>query len=353
MELSQTSQKTPSLVASPARVEVPFVQVIIGDYTFGVQGQVRLGSKKTTGFPNYIQSLSVRKINGQVNNYTLILRYPVTQNDDPNFFEKVFSKVSRTRKIVFSYGDLAVPTQIYREEEAMITDVTSDFGLSQTFDAVITYTVQAVSTAMLGKAAALPFFQQEPQQPSKVIWEMLRNPETGLQDLFPGMRDEAKVRDLGLIPSNDQQVKLESFSSITPLEYLNYLVSCMVPNDSPLTGISKGGVYLLTIHDDNESLGGSYFKIVQSTQGLDRPEAYELDIGYPSGSKTTQNAVISFRVQNNQTYSILYEYGNRNSEGSSPFVSRINSKGKEQWAYAPISSSQNSQGLTRSNDISY
>ena len=35
--------------------------------------------------------MEVVKINGQVNKYTLNIDYPVTQHDDPNFFEKIFS----------------------------------------------------------------------------------------------------------------------------------------------------------------------------------------------------------------------------------------------------------------------
>jgi hypothetical protein len=74
-------------------------------------------------FPNYIKSLRISTINGIVNTYTLSIEYTVRETDDPNFFEKVFSSVSQTRKIKFSYGDLAYPYVTYKDEEAIITDV--------------------------------------------------------------------------------------------------------------------------------------------------------------------------------------------------------------------------------------
>ena len=107
-----------SLLSSQARVQAPFIKVTIGSYTFGVFSRkfsrnIKSDNKDQQGFytswniqyPNYVQRLQITKINGQVNQYTLSINYPVRHTDDPNFFEKVFSAVSKTRKIVFSYGD--------------------------------------------------------------------------------------------------------------------------------------------------------------------------------------------------------------------------------------------------------
>ena len=144
-----------SLLSSGARVQVPWIKVTIGNYTFGVYSRVGVEKKNDNDFyqstyhvqyPNFVQSLDITKINGQVNQYTLALSYPVTQTDDPNFFEKVFSSVSKTRKIVFSYGDMSMPTYIYREEEAIITKIQTQFDLRS---GVINYTVNAVSSAAL------------------------------------------------------------------------------------------------------------------------------------------------------------------------------------------------------------
>ena len=91
---------TRSLLSSQARIQAPWVKVQIGDYSFGVFDRktkmqfdenlfVNYQSFGLT-YPNYIQSLNIIKINGQVNQYTLTIIYPIRSMDDPNFFEKVF-----------------------------------------------------------------------------------------------------------------------------------------------------------------------------------------------------------------------------------------------------------------------
>ena len=106
------SEQRKSLLSSQTRIQIPWVKVTLGTYTFGIfdsKTKAQAGKDKngfyTTyniKYPNYIQDLTVTKINGQVNQYVLNIIYPVTQFDDPNFFEKVFSSISSTRKIVFS-----------------------------------------------------------------------------------------------------------------------------------------------------------------------------------------------------------------------------------------------------------
>ena len=126
-----------SLLSSQARVQVPWVKVTIGSFVFGVfSGQEKeerdnygFYTKYNLEYPNYIQSLTIVKINGQVNQYTLNIKYPVRSNDDPNFFEKVFSSVSTSRKIIFSYGDASMPSYIYKNEEATITNVQQTFRI--------------------------------------------------------------------------------------------------------------------------------------------------------------------------------------------------------------------------------
>ena len=85
-----------SLLSSAARVQVPWIKVTIGKYTFGVYSKQKIAKTDDDGmyytkfnvqYPNYIQSLDITKINGQVNQYSLSISYPVTQVDDPNFFD--------------------------------------------------------------------------------------------------------------------------------------------------------------------------------------------------------------------------------------------------------------------------
>ena len=125
-----------NLLSSPARVQVPWIKVTLGEYTFGVFSKDTLNKKSnevssnykalySVQYPNYVKSLNITKINGQINQYTLNISYPITANDDPNFFDKVLSSVSKSRKIVFSYGDMSTPSFSFRDEEAIITKVYS------------------------------------------------------------------------------------------------------------------------------------------------------------------------------------------------------------------------------------
>ena len=111
-----------ALISAQTRVESPFIIAKIGSYTFGkfdkkttTQKQY---SKISVTYPNFMEALNITKINGAVNTYTLRMVYGITQNDDPNMLEKVFSSVSKSRKITLQYGDWSIPTYIYKEEEA-------------------------------------------------------------------------------------------------------------------------------------------------------------------------------------------------------------------------------------------
>ena len=70
------------LLSSQARIQVPWVKVTIGEYTFGIfDASIATRSKNAqyeVQFPQYIKSLQVLKINGQVNKYTLDIEYPIT-----------------------------------------------------------------------------------------------------------------------------------------------------------------------------------------------------------------------------------------------------------------------------------
>lgn len=187
-----------SLLSSNARIQVPWVKVTLkskkSEYTFGVfTKETKSQYKNETGtyknvfgvqYPNYVQSLNIVKINGQVNQYTLSILYPITQNDDPNFFEKIFSSVSQTRKIIFSYGDAATPSFTYKEEEAVITGISQGFNLESSS---ITYTIKAISGAALNTPASLSFPKCK-AKPSSKIKEVFK--VYGLKNVFTGMSDK-------------------------------------------------------------------------------------------------------------------------------------------------------------------
>jgi len=354
-------QNTLSLLSATNRIEIPFIKVTIGDYTFGVYSRENLNETTKDGwykkakitYPNYIQSLNIKKINGRVNEYNLSLSYPIRPGDDPNFFEKVFSSVSDTRKIVFSYGDMSAPEYIYREEQAIITKVGTTFNINS---AIISYTVSAVSSASLASSTARPFDAWYGKPSDRIKW-LLNNPDYGLKKLFYGMNNSTLVSELGLIADDDKEVELHRKDNMTSLDYLKYLVSCMVPQG--LTGNENitNAFYILTIHDEAENetinnvsnrvLGGPYFKISKVTKNINKPEAYSLTIGYPTG-----NLITNFGLENNENYSIYYNW--QGTLSSNDYVERINSRtGEIERVYSPVISSGNHEHLTKSDDITW
>lgn len=353
--------KNLSLLGSLSRIEAPFIKVTIGEYTFGIY-QKSAATLEANGFytaakimyPNYVQSLNIQKINGQVNTYTLNFVYPITPDDDPNFFEKVFSSVSKSRKIVFSYGDAMLPNYIYKDEEAIITDVRTQFNLQSS---TITYTVSAVSRSVLSKSGCYTFINQSPKKPSDEIKKLLYNKEYGLQDVFYGMNNKEAVELAGLIPGDDAEVQLDSKTNISALDYLSYLVSCMIPIGESAENNKQRTFYILTIVDivtsninvgklTADELGGPFFKIVKTSKNVENSDAYELDIGFPS-----QNIVTSFQIEDNQNYSIFYDWQQELNQNE--YVQRIDDNANIYQEYAPVISSKNDEYRTRISDATW
>ena len=232
------------LLGTTTRVEAPFIVVKIGEYTFGLYN--KNGNGVVTDYPNYMQSLSVTKINGTLNQYTLSLRYSIRDGDDPNLFEKVFSSVKDTRDISFQYGDASLPSFYFKEEKALITDIKTNFDLQSSS---ITYTISAISQALQLTAGNFDF-PAIVSKPSDVIIDILYNKSYGLQEVFTGMFDKDKVISKGLIASDDIAVALEAKTNITIFNYLNYLVSCMRSASDSNNLNLKNNLYVLTIIDD-------------------------------------------------------------------------------------------------------
>ena len=334
-----------SLLGTTARVVTPFIKVTIGDYTFGIYEKAVSGQSydeygvyklNKIKYPNYIQSLSIQKINGTVNKYSLLLSYPITEVDDPNFFEKVFSSVSQTRKIVFSYGDMSVPTFLYKDEEAIILKVKKKFNIQTS---VINYTVTAVSTGTLSNIGSYKF-PATYDKPSHVITDLLyKYTNLGLLDVFPGMSERGMVDMEGLIPGDDKKVKIEAKVNISPLEYLMYLVSIMTPVSN--TGsLLKNAFYVLNVMDDTSGkFPGTYFKISRADSTKEMSTAYSIDIGYMN-----KDVITSFEVDDDETYSIYYDFSKKLEDAS--YVQRINDRGEIEEKYAPILSSGTATGVT-------
>lgn len=340
---------TADLLSDGIRVQTSFVKVVIGEspnqYVFGVFQQSSTTKRDNQGvyrvqniqYPNYIQSLRVEKINGQVNTYTLSMKYALTQFNDPNFIDKVLSSVSNTRKITFSYGDLNAPAFVYRNEEAIITNVQQQVDLPS---ASISYTITAVSSSNLTKVGAFNF-QARKAKPSDIIKEMLRNnAKYGLLDIFTGMRDMNLVEQRGLIASNDIVVNLLAKRNISVLEYLQYLVKSMQ------SSANNQDIYVFKVVDSvDEIFNGPYFKVINSTDASSSIDCYSLDIGF---DYKTNNAVTQFNIDNNEAYSIYYDYSKKLT--TDEYVQRIDDSGTLSSVYAPIISSDNTQGITQPED---
>lgn len=335
-------------------VESPYIKVQIGGYTFGALSKTEVNQDYVNyeiQYPNYIQNLQVQKINGQVNKYTLELSYPVPEGEDPNFFDKVFSSVSKTRKIVFSYGDMTMPSFIYKDEEAIITKITQNINV---LTSVITYQVYAVSNAFLSNMGAYDFPEQY-EKPSKVIEDIMWGTNYyGLTEVFTGMRDKELVMSKGLIPQDDAKVQINAKTNVSPLEYLSYLVSCMRPWGTNPDNIQQGSVYVLNIVDTptqisntdttgNFIFDGSYFKITKNDRYSDAFDTYSVDIGFPS-----QNIVTNFSIDQNENYALLYDFQGKINQ--SKYVNWIGDDGKEIQVYAPVVSSKNDNYRTQEDD---
>lgn len=341
-----------SLLSSQARIQAPWVKVTIGSFIFGVvtrdpaiKDKDDIYTKVNVTYPNYIQRLSITKINGQVNQYTLSIKYPVRPIDDPNFFEKVFSSVSKTRKIIFSYGDSFQPAYVYKDEEAIITKIKQQFDLQ---NCVIGYTVYAISTAIKGHVGNFTFVNNEPKIPSQEIKAIFFNQKYGLQDIFKGM---TRANFDKLVPGGDKEVTLNTKTNISPIDYISYLVSCMIPAGASQTTLNND-IYILTLHDDTVYNGededtlnihGPYFKVTKTPTNVTQADAYEVDIGF-----NTATIVTAFSIENDESYSIYYDY----SEELYPekYTRRLNNKGQWEDVYAPTFTSINEQHATFAKD---
>lgn len=130
----------------------------------------------------------------------------------------------------------------------------------------------------------------------------------------------------------------------------------MIPNSLVSNKNISQTFYILTIHDEAENevingvatrgFEGPYFKITKVTKNVKHPEAYDITIGYP-----TATIVTSFSIENNENYSIYYDY--QSKLNTTEYVERINDNGEIEKVYAPIISSRNEKHKTRTQDITW
>ena len=320
-----------NLVSIPTLVESPFIIANIGGVEFGsftASGSSAYGVLSEAVYPNFMKSMTINKVNGTVNTYTINFSYQVRFGDDPNLLDKIFSQATKDRKIILKYGDWNAPDYIYKEEKCIITNITSNLNMN---NASIDYTLSCTSDA-IGLASTTFNFPSREAKPSDVLMEMLSSPKYGIKQVFNGMTDKNQVLSNNLIASNDKKVNLAAQRGVTPIAYMNYLVDSMVNNTNNNDSGINNSKYYLTIHDDyTNNLGGTYFKVTEvnkNTKTLNSMDTYEVDVNYPGDNFVTQ-----FSLNNDQSWAILYDYNQ--SIKQEEYSYSINDNGVIETKYTP------------------
>lgn len=342
-----------SLLSYPSLVEAPYINVDIGGFTFGKYNETRTQNGIIINYPNFITSLDIIKVNGQVNMYTINMLYQIRVGDDPNFIDKILSSVGYG-KIKISYGDYASPSFIYKEEEAIITKVTSRVNFSTSS---IQYTISCTSTAMQLLATNYYFPYHAKEKPSNIIKEMLQQASFyRLDTIFPALTGKKNFDKnfSRFIATDDQAVEIPAKNYMDPLSYINFLVTYMIPETDNAASTQRSATYYLTIHDDSyadySDVGGTYFKItkISSTyRTIPTFNTYTVDVGYPGGDNPGENLVMDFSITDDNSWALLYDYAQTDMGASLQNYSySINDYGETIQHYSPNATINSLKGKT-------
>lgn len=329
-----STQRSTGLLSVGTFVESPFITLQIGNYTFGTYKYRKSENTVKVDYPNYMQSINIVKVNGTVNQYTINMVYQIEPGQDPNLLDKIFSSVGYG-KIKISYGDYSSPSFIFREEEAIITKLTSNIDFSSSR---ITYTLFCTSNA-LQLASRSYNFPGVVCKPSDKIIEILFSEKYGLRQVFTGMKNKTIAR--RLIAGDDRETHLEPKEGMSPITYLNYLVSEMSPSGDQTTSLGKSTYHLTIVDDITNEYNGPYFRVVKvtadaSAESLSGSDVYEVDVGY-SGyvGDTPSNYVMNFQIENDDSWSLLYKYSQQIP--TEDYVYNIDNAGNVTTEYSPNS----------------
>lgn len=297
-------------------VQSPFIIITIGDNTFGTYSDV--------DFPNFMTSLEAIKVNGTVNQYTIKMTYQISAGDDPNLLEKIFSSVSKDRMISIQYGDYS-SNIVFKEEKAVITKITTNFNIKSS---KIEYTLSCTGNGLSLNSTKFNFPATQAKG-SDVLKDILNTPKYGVTDVFNGMQNLNKVLTDNLIESDDKKIQLQAKNNCTILDYIKYVVNSMQSESSTTDS------YQLVFYDEELNKGdGIAFKVMKMTLESNKNNAKNsairnsinndtlvVDVGYPD-----DNNVISISVQNDETWSFLYDYDEKVSQTQKRYS--INNEGK-------------------------
>lgn len=330
-----------SLLSYPSLVEAPYINVNIGGFTFGKYNETRTQDAVIINYPNFVTSLDVTKINGQVNMYTITMLYQIRVGDDPNFIDKILSSVGYG-KIKISYGDYASPSFVYKEEEAIITKVTSkvNFGTSS-----IQYIISCTSSALQLLGTNYSYEYHAKSKPSSIIRSMLdRANFYRLTNIFPALTGDNLNKNFSrFIATDDAAVEIPAKEYMDPVSYINFLVTYMVPESDNPTTTQRSATYFMTIHDDSyadySDVGGTYFKITKiptTYKTVPTFNTYTVDIGYPGGNNPGENLVMDFNLTDDNSWALLYDYSQSDMGASQQNYSySINDYGQAIQHYSP------------------
>lgn len=218
-----------------------------------------------------------------------------------------------------------LPEDVYANEEALITDVTSSVNIR---NSVISYNVTAIGDTAVSLASQFSWGATR-GKPSEIIASLLNNSVYKLTNIFYGMKNKDPY---SFIDSDDQIVSIPAVTNKPIMDYISTLVSYMVPNGMSRDSVIQNNIYYLATYEDTTgTYGGPYFeirKLQQNAASLDSMCSYVVDIGYPSA-----NIIEDFSVKTDQNWSIFYDY---NKEASSTdYVKRLNSRGELEYIYNP------------------
>lgn len=330
-----------SLLSYPSLVEAPYINVNIGGFTFGKYNETRTQDAVIINYPNFVTSLDVTKINGQVNMYTITMLYQIRVGDDPNFIDKILSSVGYG-KIKISYGDYASPSFVYKEEEAIITKVTSkvNFGTSS-----IQYIISCTSTALQLLGTNYSYEYHAKSKPSSIIKSMLARAEYyRLTNIFPALTGDNLNKNFSkFIATDDAAVEIPAKEYMDPVSYINFLVTYMIPESDNPASTQRSATYFMTIHDDSyadySDVGGTYFKITKiptTYKTVPTFNTYTVDIGYPGGNNPGENLVMDFNLTDDNSWALLYDYSQSDMGASQQNYSySINDYGQAIQHYSP------------------
>lgn len=276
-------------------VEAPFGEITLGGVTFGTANV----SKKYASYPNYVQSISIKKTNGTINEYNVVLVHQIAPGDNPNYIAELLSSVGYNR-IKISYGD-AASGKYFQDIDALLIGVQTNFDFTGNR---ITYTLQATSLSYLTATTKLSF-PSTTDKPSNVIKKLLNEYSDLIADYFSGMQNMTYVESAGLIPSDDKEVEIDEATNKTLIEYLAYLVALMV-NENP--EFADKSSYYLTINDEVVGEVGHTFSIREVFADNIKPASfmYEVNIGYPD-----ENMIFDFNISTNYAWTATYETANK------------------------------------------